>query len=541
MNNVFVLLLTLLAATAGLNSCNQSLNISCPTCDQLLSSSSSSSSSVVSSSSSSVTSSSSSSVTSSSSSSVSSSSSSSVASADNPCGMLLNDTPTIFCDTFDAPHKTTSRAGDLDANVWGVSRANGLVNFGQQQYGTWAQAGIQKCDGSIALVNPPNDVIICNGQLREATNDNVYNIFEYGTVTVLAMYPKQPFDFTGRTGTVSFDVSNDTGGSHAAWPEFWMSDLPVPVPFNHFDSWRALPQNGFGIRLDAGAPIGQYGFCPNLNNVDKLRWTVGSVSVSRNYVWDDTFGQLFPNTNVKVTPLDCVIEPTGPDQMNHVELRISQNQIDVYATDAGVPPSLAALKHISVITNLNLTLSKGLIWLEDVHYNADKGPTDRPSQRNHTFAWDNVAFDGPFTYRDFSYDALDNNVPGINNSVNIGKLSVANGYSTWNVLNMPANPQAAAVRVLFSFDGEANTVAPTALNVIVNGHAHSVPWPYIDPQPSPRTYAITIPISDLVAGTNVVQLGADQSLVIANVNIVLVHVPGGVPVLPGSNNAYPVQ
>ena len=25
------------------------------------------------------------------------------------------------------------------------------------------------------------------------------------SVTVLAMYPKQPFDFAGRTGTVSFD------------------------------------------------------------------------------------------------------------------------------------------------------------------------------------------------------------------------------------------------------------------------------------------------------------------------------------------------
>jgi hypothetical protein len=40
-------------------------------------------------------------------------------------------------------------------------------------------------------------------------------------------------------------------------------------------------------------------------------------------------------------------------------------------------------------------------------------------------------------------------------------------------------------------------------------------------------------------GTNVVQLGADQPLVTSNVNIVLVDVPGGVPVLPGSNDVYP--
>jgi hypothetical protein len=54
-----------------------------------------------------------------------------------------------------------------------------------------------------------------------------------------------------------------------------------------------------------------------------------------------------------------------------------------------------------------------------------------------------------------------------------------------------------------------------------------------------RTFAVKIPLTDLVAGTNVVQLGADAAQVFSNVNIVLVDVPGGVPALPGSNDAYP--
>ena len=45
----------------------------------------------------------------------------------------------------------------------------------------------------------------------------------------------------------------------------------------------------------------------------------------------------------------------------------------------------------------------------------------------------------------------------------------------------------------------------------------------------------------LVAGTNVVQLGSNQPQVVSNVNVVLVNVPGGKPVLPGSNDAYPAQ
>jgi len=177
-----------------------------------------------------------------------------------------------------------------------------------------------------------------------------------------------------------------------------------------------------------------------------------------------------------------------------------------------------------------------LIWLEDVHYNADKGGT--PSQRQHTYVWDNVAFDGPFTYRDFSYDALDNNQ--INGFVlNLGQASLPNQATTWNVLNVPANPNPAAVRVLFNFNEQ---VVSTVLNVTVNGHLHSVPWPYPDQQTFTwKTFAVTIPVTDLVPGTNVVQIGSYQAMFTANVNIVLVDVPGGVPVLPGSNNAYPAS
>lgn len=455
------------------------------------------------------------------------------------CGLQLGG-PIIFCDKFDNKNPgIPSRTGDLDPNVWGVSRTLGYMNFGQGQYNeSAATTRLQTCNGT-TTVAPPNDVMICNGQLREASNDNPTGIFDNGIVTALAMYPKQPFDFAGRTGTVSFDISNDSHGTHAAWPEFWMSNLPVPVPFNHFDSWQALPQHGFGIRFAAAAPIGSFGSCPNGNNQDKRRWTVDSAVVVRDYVMDDTVGLGGVRTNMAVQLLDCVIAPPDDSGItNHVELRISQNQIDVYATDAGVTPSAANLRRIAVVTNANLSFTRGLVWLMDVHYNADK-TEGSPSQSQHTFVWDNVAFDGPFTYRDFSYDALDANQPRTANTVNMGKFSPGNGTASWNVLNMPANPQATAVRVLFNFHNELSPV-PAVLNVVVNGHAHSTPWPYPDRlQNTWRTFAVTIPITDLVPGTNVVQLGSDQSMVSSNVNIALVQVPGGVPVLPGSNNTYP--
>jgi len=150
----------------------------------------------------------------------------------------------------------------------------------------------------------------------------------------------------------------------------------------------------------------------------------------------------------------------------------------------------------------------------------------------HTFMWDNVAFDGPFTYRDLSFDALDANVPGRDGTVNLGKTSGANQFSSWSVLGMPAAPTAAAVRVLFNF---FHWDAPTVLNLTINGHSHVAPWPYPERQGFTwRTLAVSIPITDLVPGTNAVTIGADQTVATSNVDIVLVN--AGSPVLSAPTN-----
>jgi hypothetical protein len=436
--------------------------------------------------------------------------------AQGACALQLATSPLAFCDTFDAPAGTGNRSGDLNGTVWGVSRILGDTNFGQGTANAASPTSLLGCGGT-STVRPPQDVSVCNGQLREATNDN-------GSVTVLAMYPKQPFDFAGRTGTIGFDVSNDSHGTHASWPEVWLTDAPVPAPFNHFDSWIALPRHGFGIRFAAQVGPRQYGYCPNADNT--TRWTVDSAVVVRDYLYDDTNG--FGTRALTMTPLECVTSPPdGSGVMNHVELRVSQNQIDVYATDAG---TTAPLKRIAVLTNVNLTLSRGLVWLEDAHYNADKGGL--PSQRMHTFMWDNVAFDGPFTYRDLSFDALDAGVPGRDGTVNLGKTSGAGQSSSWSVLGMPPGPTADAVRVLFNFFHQD---APTALNLTINGHAHVVPWPYPEAQGYTwRTLAVSIPIADLVPGTNAVTIGANQMIVTSNVDIVLVN--GGPRTLSAPTN-----
>jgi hypothetical protein len=300
----------------------------------------------------------------------------------------------------------------------------------------------------------------------------------------------------------------------------------VPAPFAHLDSWKALPQFGVGIRFAGFTDANGRGTsCPQGGGYVG----VDSVIVINNYAANDSA----TNGSLVLRGLDCVKQPTAPGQMNHYEIRISQGQIDVYGTDAG---TTSPLKHLSTVANANLGFTRGLVSIEDVHDNADAGRL--PSQRQHTFVWDNVAFDGPFTYRDLSFGALDANVPtGIYATVNLGKLSWPTQPARWNVLGMPTGPTAESARVVFNF---YHYTAPTSLNVTVNGHAHVVPWAYPETQPYTwRTLAVTIPIADLVPATNVVTIGAtDEPIVSSNVDIVLVNTGAGpMPVAPAPTSS----
>src|ERR1051325_5005651 len=152
-------------------------------------------------------------------------------------------TQLAFCDTFDAPSPNGigTRSGDLDGVVWGVSRSTSDDNASQNREFTWNASQLNRC-GTTVTVSPPRDVQICNGQLVESENDQ-------GAVNVLAMYPRQPFDFAGRTGKAVFDVTNDTQGSHMAWPEFVISDQPVPAPFEDASGVSDFARNSFGVAL----------------------------------------------------------------------------------------------------------------------------------------------------------------------------------------------------------------------------------------------------------------------------------------------------
>jgi hypothetical protein len=452
-------------------------------------------------------------------------------------------TTPAFCDTFDKPEGIGDRSGALNGTVWGVSRMLGGINQGQGQFFDVSPTAIQLCGTTYSVITP-NDVQICDGQLVEAQ-------FDQTGVTSLAMYPKQPFDISGgRTGTIAFDVSNDSHGTHSVWPELWYVDTPVPTPFVHDTSLISVPANGFGVRFALTCPAnsggcGARGFCPEYSQSVPVV-TVDAAWVIHNYMETevDAFSNPAPPPGtLTVTPVDCVQASSGPGNMNHYELRVSQNEIDVYGIDAG---ATGPLKEIAKITNAGLTLTAGLLFMEDNHYNANK---DSNGQGVHTFTWDNFAFDGPILPRDLAFDVLDRLTP-----VGPGYPGLLNdGWGFGGFDQSPAPPPltltvpgvynvANAVAALLTFNFQdfnyANLSAPVPFisYSVNNGATQLAPFPFGPcgvqnggPACSSE-YTISVPVnlSDVVAGDNTITLTATDGVAISNVDLIL-HAAGGIP------------
>jgi len=399
-----------------------------------------------------------------------------------------------LCDTFDAPAGIGNRSGQLNGTLWGVSRLSGAQNFSAPANG-WSATQLNDC-GNTSTVFAPSDVVICNGQLHESVTDG-------GNVTALAMYPKQPFDFAGRTGKIVFDVSNDSQGSHAAWPEMWVTDQPLPAPFAHDSTLQSNPRNGFGLRF-AGCNGNGCGDGSNFFSVDS------AIAVS-NYVENDSFS----GGNLTVNDVGDVSK-SGPGQMNHVEVDVSQGQIDVYATNAFTPGgTVPPLVHIAQIPNAGLTFTRGILWIEDAHYNGDKFN----SQGTHTFTWDNVGFDGPVLPRDLAFDVADNPNGGGDLGYFIGSNSSLGvvDHGLYNVAN--------ASGALLTFNYYTQT-APVTFQYAINGHQHTLAWSNANAY-SPGTMAISIPLSDVVTGDNTITFSTGGApMTVMNIDLIMVGAGG---------------
>jgi hypothetical protein len=438
------------------------------------------------------------------------------------CQFLTGGGPAAFCDTFDAPSVNPGRAGAL-APVWGASRVTGNANLGSGYDNVWGDTQIVMCDGSTPTVHSPNDIQICNGQLREAINDTGMND--------LALYPRQPFDIAGRTGTVSFDVSDDSAGGHSAWPELSYTDQPIPapgpdqVPFPNV----LVPRNSVNVAFGAawlppnGPPFaGRIAPCVSIDDV----WITSNYGMSM----------------VPATQDDCIEEPAQNSfVLNHVEVKFSATGLVVYGSDAGS----RAMRQIGH-ANYTSPLTRGLLWIKDVHYNAHKAFTelgDPYDQEMHTFAWDNFAFDGPVLPRDLGvqlpdksvttnfqqpYNGLPDRELGIALNAGVGPgLKTRLDFSGSNALSGVENASAALLEMNYLALDEVT------FNYSVNGHTtHTQPWATSSALTwNQETIAFPVPTSELVDGANDIDFWVTNApsnvFGLSNIDLILVGAGGG--------------
>jgi hypothetical protein len=447
-----------------------------------------------------------------------------------------------FCDTFDMPMGTGNRSGDLNGVVWGVSRGTGGGDTYVEAEGAGVTSGgatADVCNEGLPI-KPEHDLRICNGVSHETMNDG-------GAFSHLAMYPKQPFDIAGRTGTVVFDMSDDTEGTHAAWPEFWYTDTPSPEPVFEGPSANVTTKNAFAIRFSGDCVLpGGCGYpCPAAYNAPQGTqfMTAEGALTTRNYVTHDVDSG---NPDFTFRTLNCVRSGSAATGLlNHVELRISQQEVDVYATDAGKTSPLVEIAQIvpnsSTPTSGLVPLTRGLIWLTDSHYNADKGGNH--DQQTHTFLWDNVGFDGPVLPRDLSFDVLDRmqpdglfyGFPEYYLGWYLPQPGLPPSYDvTVTTQPMTAANIAAASGALLTFNAYVWNMPTISYNL--NGHGwHDVPWPFPDDDIfTSRTYAVPISLAEVQPGANTIQLKSSLGNTRAwNIDIKLLGAAGIVPPAAG--------
>src|SRR4029450_7632234 len=114
----------------------------------------------------------------------------------------------------------------------------------------------------------------------------------------------------GRTGTVVFDVSGDSEGPHAAWPEFWWTDQPVPAPHGgELSAQTPFARNSFGFALSKPGP------CTG----------VGDMSITRDYV----------NQPVAFVSHNCILSGSATGALNHIKALLSASHVEIWGTDAG--------------------------------------------------------------------------------------------------------------------------------------------------------------------------------------------------------------
>jgi hypothetical protein len=451
------------------------------------------------------------------------------------CGLPFNPQGLTwaFCETFDAP-SPGGRGGELDDARWSFARLSQQYNPGQGLINAWRPVNRVFCliTDPAAPENanklPPDDSFMCGPQFTDPvmggpeSNHWMEAFYDDGDYAYTSARINQPFDFAGRTGTFAVTVDAKTGGNHGWWIELWLTDEPTVAPHNANPSTVAYPRNGLGLR-----------FMDRCGGANDERVNVEQLVLVRNYA----------ETTLPMTrPADgCIL--TKPDRHNHLEVRVSQNRVEVWGSDRGIDgcggqpqcTGHSTFRLMAVADNLNLPFTRGYWHVQHAQYNAEKFCADggsNPATCGHqTYHWDNIGFDGPILPALRSYSHPDAMTPAPGGGVNLGYWlsGTSRAFSFTNV------DTAGASRAWLAL----NLWPLVPVQYRVNGGAWQT-WTHPGPNNGWAWHSTVIPLSAalLRAGTNTIDLAAPDGTAVANVDL-LVEGTGGSATTTPSPTATP--
>ncbi len=429
----------------------------------------------------------------------------------NDCGLPNQ----AFCDTFDTKSPVISRTGQLNPNTWTIAHVNTSSNPDQGMNDTWAASIGFHCKDKSTGFLPPNDYFICGTEFGESNhfmdvlNDD--SAYIYNSARIL-----QPFDFANRTGKIIFDVDAKNSGGHGWWIEVWISDEPVPGAHDDTGHINNV-KNAVGIFFQDNCGR------PSAPEIGAGVTGIGRVEVIKDYVRQNTH---------TVREVTCF--PTEPDMLNHFEIRMNQNHLEVWASD----PDKTNFRQVTVVDNMNLNFTRGFVHFQDSHYDAKKAFDSTPYNcegtgncivnTSITYHWDTIGFDGPVlpTPRKFSVpDALQMRD---NSHINLGWRFQAGLDGGPLVIPNVDLTGATAAHLYFFIENDCclnNGDPPATIKYRFNGGSwivHNNTEANVATETN-RLVTIPVALADLKQGTNTLQFGTltNRGGVISSISLVL--------------------
>jgi hypothetical protein len=285
--------------------------------------------------------------------------------------------------------------------------ANGLaVGIGMATLPT-CRAGLP------AEVVPDGDTVICDPNASIDSNHLLIAVGaqNYGQNSYRI---RQPFDFAGRTGKISFDAEAFVVSGLLGFVSIAVTEDPMSIP--------SFGAGAKGTSNDEGAIVPRNGFEVIFQNTCQGYFMPTVVGIRMFNVFHDS------QATYTVPPDPPVCVSTAEGKLNHFEIDVAEDKVTVSATPVSANgKTFDALKQLYTAP-VKLGFSRGYVIISVHNHATIKYSHDNGFGATHPYdawvaRWDNVGFDGPVITETREVEVPDSLTQGMDNGqpvTNIG-------------------------------------------------------------------------------------------------------------------------